>query len=419
MRLRYNFRLYPTSGQRQALARAFGCARVVFNDGLRIREQARLAGEPYVTDAELSRWLTQAKKLPDRQWLGEISAVVLQQALADLNTAYRNFFRSLSGRRAGRRVGPPRLRSKRGTRQSIRFTRNANFKVLDTGRLRLPKVGDLEIRWSRELPAEPSSVTVVKDSAGRYFASFVVEVQAEELPVVDEEVGLDLGLTAYAVDSRGRIIENPRFFRRHERRLKGAYRALARKEKGSKNRAKARVKLARVHARVADSRRDWLHQETTRLIRENQAIYLEDLAVLGLARTWLAKSVYDAAWGSFRRMLESKAARYGRHVYVIGRFEPTSQVCSACGLNDGPKALSVRVWNCGSCGATHDRDFNAAKNILAAGRKLAAETRREAERLNACGAQVRPGAIPAPRSEAGTHRGAAYPPGRNPLLKEG
>ncbi|WP_131732854.1 RNA-guided endonuclease InsQ/TnpB family protein, partial [Actinomadura formosensis] len=196
MRLRYNFRLYPTPGQQQALARAFGCARVVFNDALRVRGDAHAAGLPYLPDGDLSKLvITQAKKTTGRAWLGEVSAVVLQQALADLNTAYRNFFASVSGKRKGRRVAPPRFRSRKDGRQAIRFTRNARFTVTPGGKLRLPKIGDVRVRWSRPLPSEPSSVTVIKDTAGRYFASFVVETTGEPLPEVAAEVGIDLGLT--------------------------------------------------------------------------------------------------------------------------------------------------------------------------------------------------------------------------------
>ena len=173
--LRYNYRLYPTSGQRAALARAFGCARVVFNDGLSARQQAREAGLPYITDAELSARLTASKATPERAWLGEISSVVLQQALADLNAAYRNFFASVTGRRKGPKVAPPRFRSRKDRRQAIRFTANARFAITAGGKLHLPKIGDVPVRWSRDLPSVPSSVTVIIDAAGRYFASFVVE----------------------------------------------------------------------------------------------------------------------------------------------------------------------------------------------------------------------------------------------------
>ncbi|MGW6422602.1 RNA-guided endonuclease InsQ/TnpB family protein [Nocardia sp. NPDC055053] len=382
MQLRYNFRVYPTPGQRIALARAFGCARVVYNDAIHAREQARRDGLSYPKDAELSKALTAVKRTEQRAWLAEVSSVVLQQALADANTAYRNFFASVTGKRKGPKLGVPRFRSRRDNRQAIRFTRNARFEVTVGGKLRLPKIGDMRVRWSRVLPSEPSSVTVVKDAAGRYFASFVVEVGPAQLPQVDSEVGIDLGLATFAVLSNGKTITSPKFLRRAERKLRKAQQALSRKDKGSKNRAKARLRVAKAHARVAFSRRDFAHKQSTAIIRENQAVYVEDLCVRGLARTRLAKSVHDAGWGMFTRMLEEKAAWYGQTVVKVDRFFPSSQTCSDCGRVDGPKPLSVRTWSC-PCGVVHDRDLNAARNILAAGR---------AERLNACGGMVSPAA---------------------------
>lgn len=398
MQLRYSYRLYPDASQRQALARAFGCARVVFNDALATRRSAHEAGEPYVSDAELSKRLTKAKESPERAWLGEVSLVVLQQALADLNTAYRNFFASVTGTRTGRRVGPPRFRSRKDRRQAIRFTANSRFKVLDDGHLRLPKIGDVEVRWSRDLPSEPSSVTVIRDAAGRFFASFVVEVDPRPLPETDAECGIDLGLGSFAVLDDGTKVTAPRFLRRAERKLKRAQRDLSRKQRGGKNREKARVRLARAHAHVADARRDFHHQLSTKLIRENQAVYVEDLAVSGLARTRLAKSVHDAGWASFVNMLEYKARLYGRTVEKVDRFAPTSKTCSVCGVKDGPTSLAVRVWTCAACGSVHDRDVNAARNIAALGRR---------EARNARGGRVRPAATLAPACEAGSHRGAA------------
>jgi putative transposase len=393
MRLRYSYRLYPTPGQQVALARAFGCARVVFNDGLRAREEAHRAGLSYLGDAELSRRLTLAKRTPERAWLGEVSSVVLQQALADLNTAYRNYFASLSGQRKGLRVRPPRFRSRKDHRQAIRLTRSAHFRTLPNGKLRLPKIGDVPLRWSRPLPSAPSSVTVIKDAAGRYFASFVVESQPHALPTAEPVLGIDLGLTHFAVLSDGRKIASPKFLRRVEKKLKRRQRDLSRKQKASRNQEKARVKVARTHARVADARRDFHHQLSTALIRDNQAIAVEDLAISGLARTRLAKSVHDAGWASFLHMLEYKARLYGRDFHRIGRFTPTSQTCCQCGASDGPKPLHVRAWRCPGCGAWLDRDINAAVNVaMAAG--LA---------VTACGAQVRPEPVPAPRREAGTH----------------
>jgi len=327
MQLRYNYRLDPAPRQRAALARAFGCARVVFNDALRARQGASEAGLPYITGAALPARLTAAKATPERAWLNEVSSVVLQQALADLNAAYRNFFASLTGKRKGPKVAPPRFRSRKDHRQAIRFTANARFRVLANRKLRLPKIA------------------------------------------------------------------SPQFLRRAEKTLRRRQRDLCRKRNGSANRAKARVKVARAHARVADARRDFHHQLSTALIRENQAVAVEDLAVKGLARTRLAKSVNDAGWAGFVAMLEYKARLYGRGFHRIGRFEPTSQACSACGVKDGPKPLHVRTWRCPGCGAWLDRDVNAAVNVAkAAG--LA---------VTACGAQVSPGLVPAQRSEAGTH----------------
>ena len=398
MQLRYDFRLYPAPGQRSALAKAFGCARVVFNDGLRARQDAHAAGLPYVTDAEMSARLTAAKSTPERAWLGEVSSVVLQQSLADLNTAYRNFFASAKGKRKGRKVAPPRFRSRKDRRQAIRFTANARFKILPGGKLRLPKIGDVPVRWSRDLPSAPSSVTVIMDAAGRYFASFVVEAGEDPLPGLAADVGIDLGLTHFAVMSDGRKVASPKFLRRAERNLRKAQKALSRKVKGSSNRNKARIKVARQHAKVADSRRDWQHKLSTEIIRDNQAVYVEDLCVAGLGRTRLAKSVHDAGWSAFTSMLEYKARRHGRTFIRTGRWEPTSQVCSACGVKDGPKPLSVREWTCAACGVTHDRDVNAARNILALGRR---------ERLNACGGDVRPLLAVADASETGSLRGAA------------
>ncbi|WP_282691899.1 RNA-guided endonuclease TnpB family protein [Streptomyces sp. CC208A] len=394
MQLRHNYRAYPDATQRRALAQAFGCARVVWNDCLRTRKEAHAAGLPFVKSAELSKThITQAKRTPERAWLAEVSAVVLQQSLRDLDTAYKNFFDGLEGKRP--RVGAPRFKSKKDTRQSIRLNANA-FSMQDNGTVYVAKVGNLKVTWSRGLPAAPTSLTVTKDSSGRYFLSFVVDTEPDHLPERDEEAGIDLGLSAFAVLSDGTKIAAPRFLRRAEKKLKRLQRGLSRKAKGSKNRAKARIKVARQHAKVADRRRDWHHKESTKIIRDNQAVYVEDLAVSGLGRTRLAKSVHDAGWSAFVSMLEYKAIKHGRHFGRVGRFEPTSQVCSACGIKDGPKPLSVREWACGECGAVHDRDINAAKNILAAGR---------ADRLNASWSAGKTGTkVPAQRGEAGSRR---------------
>ncbi|MEU2978813.1 RNA-guided endonuclease TnpB family protein [Streptomyces hirsutus] len=402
MQLRYGFRLYPDHAQRSALSRAFGCARVVFNDALRAREDARAAGGPIPKAGELStRLITQAKQTEARSWLREASAVVLQQSLRDAETAYKNFFTSLKGERKGPRLGAPRFKSRKGARQSIRFTANARWSVTDSGRLSLPKIGTVKVKWSRTLPAPPTSVTVIKDAAGRYFASFVIDTDpaadAARMPDSDQTVGIDLGLTHFAILDDGTKIDSPRFLRRAEKKLKKAQRELSRKRKGSKNREKARLKVARAHAQVADARREFHHQLSTKLIRENQAIGVEDLAVHGLARTQLAKSVHDAGWSQFVAMLVYKADRYERTLIKIGRFVPTSQTCSHCDHVDGPKPLHIREWTCPACGALLDRDINSARNV-----KKAAGLA-----VSACGAPVRPESVLAQRNEAGSH---GFPP---------
>ena len=266
MKLRYNYRLYPAPAQRAALARAFGCARVVFNDCLRLREEAHAAGEK-ISDTEVQRRaVTLAKQTPQRAWLAEVASVALVQACQDARRAYRNWFDSLAGKRKGRKVGRPAFRRKH-QRQSIRLTRNGF--ALHGERLYVAKAGDIKVEWSRELPSVPSSVTVIKEPDGRYYASFVVERQATPLPASDREVGIDLGLASLAVTSDGEVIANPRFLRAKERKLARAQRMLARKQKGSANRAKARHRVAVVHRKVREARLDHAHKTALKLVRDN------------------------------------------------------------------------------------------------------------------------------------------------------
>jgi putative transposase len=380
VQVRYRYRAYPTAGQQQMLARTFGCARVVFNDALRLREELYAAGQKLSDSQIQTQVITDAKRTAERAWLAEVASVALVQACQDARRAYRNWFDSMSGRRNGRKIGRPRFR-KKSSRQSVRFTRNG-FAVRGSGRVYLAKIGEVKVRWSRELPCDPSSVTVIREPDGRYYLSFVVQRSARPLPVTDHEAGIDLGLDRLAVTSDGQIIANPRFLRARLRKLACLQRAASRKQKGSANRAKANQRVAAAHRKVRNARLDHAHKTALRLIRDNQAVYAEDLAVSGLARTRLAKSVYDAGWSQLLGLLAEKAGYYGRTFHQIGRFVPSSQICSACGQLDGPKPLSVRSWTC-PCGAVHDRDVNAAKNILAVG---------QTERRNASGAPVRPAA---------------------------
>lgn len=396
--VRYRFRAYPTPGQEQMLARTFGCARVVYNDCIRLRQDAHAAGEKLSDTDVQRRVVTEAKRTPEREWLSEVASVALVQACQDARRAYRNWFDSLSGKRRGRRVGAPRFRSKRDNRQSVRLTRNG-FALRDNGRVYVAKVGDLHVEWSRSLPSVPSSCTVIREADGRYYVSFVVERDPAPLPPVEHEVGVDLGLDRLAVTSDGEIVDNPRHLRSAQRRLARAQRTLSRKQRGSANRRKAVRRVAVLHRKVRETRLDAHHKLALRLVRDNQAVHLEDLSVAGLARTKLARSIHDAGWSTLVRLIEEKAAHHGRTVVTVGRWFPSSQLCSQCGHRDGPKPLSVRAWTCTSCGAEHDRDLNAARNVLAEGRRIAAGL---AEITNACGAGVRPRLAGAVGDEAGT-----------------
>lgn len=366
MKQRYKCRLYPYPHQINLLAQAFGCARIVWNDALAESNKLYHAGEKAIGNVLLKRCITDAKKTKERQWLSSVPAVVLQQSVRDLNQAFKNWFASLKGKRKGiRKVGAPQFK-KRSNRQSIRFTKRT-FKINERT-VSLLKIGKVPIVFSQELPSPPSSVTIIKDRAGRYFASFVVETEPEMLPWDTTAVGVDLGLETLATLSSGEKILPPKFFRSAQKRLRRLQRNLKNKQRGSNRLERARLRVAKLHARIADQRHDFLHKLSTKLIRENQTIVLEDLAVKNmLGNRRLSKSIADAGWRTLRTMLEAKAQMYGRDVIIINRWTPTSQLCSTCGAQDGKKPLDVRSWKCGSCGTEHDRDVNAALNILAAG----------------------------------------------------
>ncbi|MEV4006859.1 transposase [Actinomadura sp. NPDC049753] len=359
VRRSFRYRFYPTLEQVEHLSRTFGCVRLVYNMALEARMRAHRDGRP-MTYKESSAALTAWKREGDLSFLNEVSCVPLQQALRHLQTAFLNYF--------AKRAGHPRFKSRKRSRASAEYTRSA-FTYAD-GRLSLAKLKEpLRIVWSRPLPegAEPSTVTVSRDAAGRWFVSLLCQVAVEPLEPTDKAVGLDVGITALVTTSAGEKVGNPRHERSDRRRLLKAQRVLSRREPGSARRAEARHRLARVHARIADRRRDYLHKLTTRLVREHQAVVIEDLNVAGMVRNHrLARAITDAAWREMRFMLEYKCAAYGRDFVVIDRWFPSSKRCSECGVVRQALPLSVRTWTC-SCGAVHDRDVNAARNILAAG----------------------------------------------------
>ena len=369
MLLRYCNRCYPELEQKTLLAKAFGCAHVVWNDALALNRQLyQDKSKPFDSGALMQRCITEAKRTEERSWLGDVYASMLQRSVRDLSQVFRNWWQGKG------RVRAPNFK-KRGNRQSIRAC-GKEFYTTETG-VRFPKIGVLRLRWSRPLPSEPSSVTIIKECSGKYYVSFVVEVEEVRLPSTSNKVGLDLGLASLAVTSDGEKIAPPRFLRSGTKKLSRLQRSLSRKVKGSRNRSKARLLLANAQEKVGAKRLDFLHKLSTQFIRENQTVVLEDLNVSGMLKNRrLSKSISDAGWRMFRSLLEYKAERYGRQLRVISRWEPTSQRCSECGHKDGKKPLSVRTWTCSACGSAHDRDSNAAKNILAAG---------QVERLNACG----------------------------------
>jgi len=357
MKARYQYRFYPTDQQRQSLAQLFGCVRVVWNDALAIC----LNSEKLPKNGDLQKIvITQAKKTDERLWLAGVSAVPLQQSVADLGTAYKNFFDSLSGKRKGSKMGKPRFKRKQG-RQSARFNDNA-FSIA-SGRVYLAKIGDVSPIWSRELPSAPSSVTVIKDAANRYFLSFVVETGVVVHPALNPSIGIDLGIKIFAALSSGEKVFSPNYSK-PDRRVRKAQRKLARQVKGSNRRYRTTLKIAKLHNQISDTRKDFLHKLSTRMVNENQVVSLEDLNVSGMVKNRkLSRVISLQGWRAFRELLKGKSEKFGRELVIINRWEPTSQVCSDCGFKWGKLDLKVRSISCISCGAEHDRDVNASRNI--------------------------------------------------------
>lgn len=367
MKQRYNYRIYPTDQQRQKLAQTFGCTRVVFNDALAM-VKATPDGEKWPSNGDLQKAvITAAKRTPERQWLGDVSNVPLQQSVRDLGTAITAFFKSKKGDRKGQRVGFPRFKRKDDS-QSARFTKSAF--TLDGDKLYLAKIGNIKVAWSRELPSLPSSITVLLNTAGQYHISCVVEVEPVIVPAVHASVGIDLGIKTFAFPSHGDPIQSPGYARL-DRKIRRFQRKLARQTKGSNRWHQTKRRIAKLHLKIANIRKDFLHKTSTRLVRDNQIISLEDLNVKGMVKNrCLARAISLQGWGMFRQMIEAKAGRYGRQAAIINRWEPTSQICSCCGYRWGKLDLSVRELVCINCLTPHDRDENAAKNIERSGVEL-------------------------------------------------
>ena len=380
VRTAYRCRAYPDEQQQAVVNRTFGCVRVVWNRTLaarRARWHTERTGTSY---AAIDRALTAMKKDPDLAFLSSVSSVPLQQALRHQHKAFRAFF--------AKRARYPRFKSRRG-RQSAHYTRSAF--CLRGGELRLAKT-DAMLRFVWSWPEvdvtalNPAMVIVSREPDGRWYVTFTIDASdPESLKETGRAVGIDLGVTDFAVTSGGEKIANLRHLERKARRLARYQRRLARCWKGSANRAKAAATVARAHRKVRHARRDFLHRASTRLVRSADTIIIEDLNVCGMVRNrHLARVIADCGWGEFRRQLEYKCKRYGRDLIVINRWYPSSKTCSACGHLLADLSLSARHWRCPSCGTRHDRDINAAKNILAAGLAVA-----RGSPGDACGADVR------------------------------
>jgi putative transposase len=357
MKARYQFRFYPKDQQQKLLAQLFGCVRVVWNDALAICKQV----EKLPSNNDLQKLvITQGKKTIERQWLSDVSNIPLQQSVADLGIAYKNFFNSCKGKRKGKKIGSPKFK-KKTNQQSARF-RIGGFSIKG-GKVYLTKIGNFSPIWSRDLPFAPSSVTVIKDCANRYFLSFVVEVEPVNIDAKNQSIGIDLGIKTFAVMSNGEKAQSPDYSKL-DRKIRKLLKKLARQPKDSQRRNKTRIKIAKLHNRITDTRKDFLHKLSTKIVSENGSIVLEDLNVSGMVKNRkLARAISLQGWREFRTLCEAKSQKFNRDFRVISRWEPTSQICSECGYKWGKLDLKIRSVKCLNCGTEHDRDENAAKNI--------------------------------------------------------
>lgn len=362
----FKFRIYPTPEQELALRQTLGACRYVYNWALAQKRESWVTNKKSVSYCATSRALTLKKASPETSWLNDVSSVALQQSLRNLDTAYVNFFK--------KKKGFPKFKSKKNGGSATYI--GTAFRLQDETFFLAKIKSPVKVAWSRTLPPEPSSCNVSQNAAGQWFVSFLCETEDKTLPRVEKHIGIDVGIESFATTSDGDKFSQPKSIRQARKKLAKLQRRHSKKKLGSKNREKARRKVARCHQRIVDTRKDFLHKLSTRLVRENQTIAVEDLSVANMMKNrHLSRVISEQGWRDFRTMLEYKCRWYGRELVTVDRFYPSSKTCSCCGRK-ASLSLSQRRWAC-LCGVTHDRDINAAKNILAAGQAVSPVERTE------------------------------------------